>query len=778
MSKIALYWAIAGAGTVGAVTTMVMTGMIQLPGTKPVDGPPPAAVVTAPDAPVPPIAPEADAPLASADPAKPAADPVTSPDPAPVETVEATDPATPPVEAVDATDPATPPVAIPPVEAVEATDPVTPPVETVEATDPATPPVEAVDATDPATPPVEAVDATDPATPPVATVDATDPATPPVETAAVVDPVTSEPPQPPRPLAPGETAAAPAPDEAGALPVPDETVTAKPEPSTPVAAPLPGVTVAAPAPDETSAAPAPVETAAAPAPIEGGAAPDAPDPDPATVAGSLLPLFDPGATAVVPELLLDGDVVIKRPSFDVVRAETDGFSLIAGGGEPGAKLEVIVDGEPVETLEIGSDGKFTTFLNLPPDRAAVISLRQTADEKTVLSEGEVIVAPQQVAAADITPERQPKTPVDTGPILETQPDPDAPEGDPVPVAAAPATTPPTTSPPAGDSGAVAAADPGSDPGSVPGANPTVDPSAAEGAPVAKPEQIARAFPQPEVGAGPDPLGAPKWNGAPARGPVPGAQPAPEIGAAPLRPGAVPGTAVPVDDTDPDAPRVGAVTTTIPGPVGPADGADPARPAVDPVITARALPEAGDPPSSPRAPAVLLSTPRGIEALSTAPIAPGDVALDSISYDDQGDVLLSGRGKTSAFVRIYLDNTPVTTSRIREDGGWRVELPEVDQGTYVLRIDQINERGQVIARVESPFLRESAAVLERVLAGGGDGPVRTVTIQPGNTLWGISSKRYGDGMQYVRIFEANRERIRNPDLIYPGQIFNLPDGTGN
>ncbi|WP_323772061.1 LysM peptidoglycan-binding domain-containing protein [Antarctobacter sp.] len=722
MSKIALYWAIAGAGTVGAVTTMVMTGMIQMPGARPADAPPPAAVVTAPDAPVPPVAPDADAPLTTADPALPPVDPVTAPDPTPVDTVDATDPATPPVETVDATDPATPPV--------------------------------------------ETVDATEPATPPVGTVDATDPATPPVETATVVDPVVSEPPNPPHPLAP---------DEAGALPVPGETATAKPEPTAPVAAPLPGVTTSAPDPNETTAAPGPVETAAAPAPIEGKAAPDATEPDPATVAGSLLPLFDPGATAVVPELLLDGDVAIKRPSFDVVRAETDGFSLIAGGGEPGAKLEVIVDGKPVETIEIGSDGKFTTFLNLPPDRAAVISLRQTADEKTVLSEGEVIVAPQQVAAADITPERQPKTPVDTGPILETQPDPDAPAGDRVPAATVPAaTTPPVTTPPAGDSGAVAAADPSSDPAAVPNA----DPGAAEGAPVAKPEQIARTFPQPEVGAGPDPLGAPIWNGAPARGPVPGAQPAPEVGAAPLRPGAVPGTAVPVDDTDPDTPRVGSVTTTIPGPVGPADGADPARPASDPVLTARALPEAGDPPSSPRAPTVLLSTPRGIEALSTAPIAPGDVALDSISYDDQGDVLLSGRGKTSAFVRIYLDNTPVTTSRIREDGGWRVELPEVDQGTYVLRIDQINERGQVIARVESPFLRESAAVLERALAGGGDGPVRTVTIQPGNTLWGISRNRYGDGMQYVRIFEANRERIRNPDLIYPGQIFNLPDGTGN
>jgi nucleoid-associated protein YgaU len=180
----------------------------------------------------------------------------------------------------------------------------------------------------------------------------------------------------------------------------------------------------------------------------------------------------------------------------------------------------------------------------------------------------------------------------------------------------------------------------------------------------------------------------------------------------------------------------------------------------------------DAPASPRPPAVLLSTPRGVEALSTAPIAPGDVALDSISYDDEGDVLLSGRGSTAAFVRIYLDNTPVTTSRIREDGRWRVQLPEVDTGTYTLRIDQIDSRGQVLARVESPFLRESAAVLERVVAADG-GAVSSVTIQPGNTLWGISRERYGDGMQYVRIYDANKERIRDPDLIYPGQIFDLP-----
>lgn len=50
---------------------------------------------------------------------------------------------------------------------------------------------------------------------------------------------------------------------------------------------------------------------------------------------------------------------------------------------------------------------------------------------------------------------------------------------------------------------------------------------------------------------------------------------------------------------------------------------------------------------------------------------------------------------------------------------------------------------------------------------------TVTVQPGFTLWAIAKGQYGDGLLYVQVFEANRESIRDPDLIYPGQVFTLP-----
>ncbi|HUF45540.1 MAG TPA: LysM peptidoglycan-binding domain-containing protein, partial [Aestuariivirgaceae bacterium] len=49
----------------------------------------------------------------------------------------------------------------------------------------------------------------------------------------------------------------------------------------------------------------------------------------------------------------------------------------------------------------------------------------------------------------------------------------------------------------------------------------------------------------------------------------------------------------------------------------------------------------------------------------------------------------------------------------------------------------------------------------------------VVIQPGNNLWRISRVIYGRGVEYTVIYEANREQIRDPDLIYPGQIFATP-----
>jgi hypothetical protein len=52
----------------------------------------------------------------------------------------------------------------------------------------------------------------------------------------------------------------------------------------------------------------------------------------------------------------------------------------------------------------------------------------------------------------------------------------------------------------------------------------------------------------------------------------------------------------------------------------------------------------------------------------------------------------------------------------------------------------------------------------------------IVIQPGNNLWKLSRVIYGKGMSYTVIYEANKGQIRNPDLIYPGQIFTTPNAV--
>lgn len=217
------------------------------------------------------------------------------------------------------------------------------------------------------------------------------------------------------------------------------------------------------------------------------------------------------------------------------------------------------------------------------------------------------------------------------------------------------------------------------------------------------------------------------------------------------------TALPVPEAGTDAPEQPDVETAMVAPDAPAAPAS--------------LPIASD---APGAPTVLLADDKGMRVLQpggSAPEVMEQVALDVISYDAEGDVNLAGRSTGAGHVRVYVDNEPVITTAIDDNGSWRVQLPEIDSGNYTLRVDEIAEDGSVASRLETPFRRESEEVLADAPRDA-SGAV-TATVVPGSTLWAIASETYGDGVLYVRVFEANRDKIRNPDLIYPGQIFDLP-----
>lgn len=163
----------------------------------------------------------------------------------------------------------------------------------------------------------------------------------------------------------------------------------------------------------------------------------------------------------------------------------------------------------------------------------------------------------------------------------------------------------------------------------------------------------------------------------------------------------------------------------------------------------------------------------------APGSGGRVSLGSISYAEAGEVTLAGVGTAGSVLRAYVDDRLAEETAVGGDGRWSLALDDVAAGLYRLRIDQIGPDGRVASRVETPFQRDFPAAPPPRPGGTAPAAVSpggTITVQPGNNLWTIAREHYGSGMLYTQIFTANRELIRDPELIYPGQIFAMPEGA--
>ena len=152
---------------------------------------------------------------------------------------------------------------------------------------------------------------------------------------------------------------------------------------------------------------------------------------------------------------------------------------------------------------------------------------------------------------------------------------------------------------------------------------------------------------------------------------------------------------------------------------------------------------------------------------------GRLALLVLDYDHAGQVRLSGEGPPGAPLRVYVDNLPSAEVVVPQSGRWTTVLgQELAPGNYSLRLDQLSSEGRPVARLETPFTR----VRQPPVAG--EAQVDYVIVQPGNSLWRIARRLFGDGFRYVHIYDANQAQIRDPDLIYPGQVFEVPAALGS
>jgi len=141
-------------------------------------------------------------------------------------------------------------------------------------------------------------------------------------------------------------------------------------------------------------------------------------------------------------------------------------------------------------------------------------------------------------------------------------------------------------------------------------------------------------------------------------------------------------------------------------------------------------------------------------------------MDAADSDEHGRLRVAGTAPPGATVRVYVDNHAAGEATADAQGHWTLTpSAPIGAGSHSIRADQLAPHGRIAGRVEVPFNRAAAA--PETLAAG------HVAIEHGQSLWTIAQRVYGNGTRYTAIYEANRDQIRNPDLIYPGQVLAVP-----
>ena len=480
---------------------------------------------------------------------------------------------------------------------------------------------------------------------------------------------------------------------------------------------------------EAPEAPLPEVPAVVVAPPSGEASPPPPEPEP--------------ARAPTP------------PSFDVVRVNPNGDAVVAGRAEPDMAVTTLDGGNEIGTVTADARGEWVLLPNQPlPPGSRELSLIGRIPDGTVVESDQVVVLVVPEPEKDIAGRRSDETAealalmvprAEKGeiavlqmPPASRQPapteSPAVPPPQPAPPVAA-ATEPPPPEPPAAAEPAPQVAVP------APPPPPPEPPAAAEPAPQVAVPAPPPPPPEPPVAAEPAPQVAVLAPSPPPPEPPVAAEPAPQVAVlAPSPPQPEPPVAAePAPQVAvPPPPRSAVPPPPPPPPPEPPAAAEPA-----PQVAAKAVP----PPSEPPPPA-------------------RELALQIVDYDELGRVVIIGRAEPDARLFIYLTNRLIGTAKVDAEQTWRLrpETP-VAPGQYRLRVDDVDEVGKVLARIEIPFVRSDVT-----------GPLlrnKYAIVQPGNSLWRIARRTYGTGLKFTIIYQENKEYIQDPDLIYPGQVFKLP-----
>lgn len=172
-------------------------------------------------------------------------------------------------------------------------------------------------------------------------------------------------------------------------------------------------------------------------------------------------------------------------------------------------------------------------------------------------------------------------------------------------------------------------------------------------------------------------------------------------------------------------------------------------------------------------------------------------IEAVEIDGR-QVFVAGQSEPGKRVRVYVNDVLLGQAVVEPSGRFLIQTErDLPVGDYIIRVDILGEDGvTVTARAAVPFARQAGENMTSIAAApaaqanspagaadtsSGENPALqradgAVIIRKGDTLWHISLRVYGQGMRYTTIYQANKDQIRDPNLIWPGQTFSVPSSS--
>ena len=140
-------------------------------------------------------------------------------------------------------------------------------------------------------------------------------------------------------------------------------------------------------------------------------------------------------------------------------------------------------------------------------------------------------------------------------------------------------------------------------------------------------------------------------------------------------------------------------------------------------------------------------------------------VKTIFFNENGFVSIQGKVNFGKKIELYINKKIMETIKI-ENSKWQYNSDKIiDYGLHDLLVVLKSDKDEILDKITLPFMRIEMPY--------NDVPENFILIKPGDMLWTIAYRLYGDPFKYIQIFEENKDQITNPDLIFPGQLFSIP-----